>query len=107
MKFIIAASLIIATSFAQAMPQSNQQASLGTLYSQAGYPYDLLINSTDLIKIIYTIKEQEVTCSVLLEDGEMKEESATIVVTKKHFDQDPLASCLVRDKAKTWLSKIF
>lgn len=106
MKFLIVTLLILVTSLAQSIPQSNQQASQGMLYSHAGYPYDLLINNADLIKIIYTIKEQEVTCSVLLEDGEVTEESATIIVSKKHFEQDPLASCLVRVKAKKWLSKI-
>lgn len=86
---------------------SNANAQLEQVYSEKGYPYKDVISRTNEVKIIYTEKSQVVACKVLisLEDGIY--ESTQKDVSKKAFDNAPLASCLARSEAKSVLAKTF
>jgi hypothetical protein len=77
------------------------------LFSYAGYPYNLLIRKADIIKINYIVRGEEVTCSVSMENKELDIKSSSKVVSLAQFDSEPLVSCLARNDAKTWLSRIF
>lgn len=107
MKLLLSGVLFLAAFSTQALAQNNSQEEFEERYSSASYPYDLLIRTADTIKIIYTTKGPEVECSVVLEDGKLHERSATLVVSKQQFEQEPLANCLVRDEAKKWLALTF
>lgn len=107
MNLIIAISIAAGISATTLVPQDAAPLSLNKLYSDAGYPYNMLLERADSMKIIYTIKAQEVTCSVLLENGDAPQESPKVIVSKKHFNEEPLANCLLRVKAKQWLAATF
>jgi len=115
MKFLTIALLLTLVPITQAASADEMQEAMqtstpnkfGNLYSGAGYPYDLLLKRSNSLKIIYTIEEQKVTCSVVLADGDKTEESSTVVVNKKRFEEEPLANCLVRQTAKKWLAATF
>lgn len=87
--------------------QANVDSKIDKIYSYEGYPYKQLISRSDLIKIIYTESNSEIDCSVQLDiDGEIQK-IATQKVSKKHFAQKPLASCLPRKIAKQLLAQTF
>jgi len=70
------------------------------LYSEAGYPYENLIHEAKSIKILFTESEDNVTCRVNVSLSTQEKITEKIKVSKKQFDQAPLASCLTRTKAK-------
>lgn len=76
-------------------------------FSHTGYPYNLLIQRSDSIKIIYTEKDKEIACRVTQENSQSAQTSASVITTKAEFDQAPLASCLPRKLAKQWLAQTF
>ena len=85
----------------------NADNQLEKLFSYSGYPYDMLLNRAEVIKIYYTVKGEEVTCSVSMRDKGLNIKSGPKVVSVVKFDSKPLASCLPRKDAKKWLSRIF
>ncbi|MFT5542529.1 MAG: hypothetical protein ACI97K_000455 [Glaciecola sp.] len=77
------------------------------LNSSAGYPFDRLIIRVDIIKTIYSIDGNQVACSVLLQDSDLKQRSPTVQAGKVNFEEEPLANCLPRNAAKKWLSNTY
>ncbi len=77
------------------------------LNSGAGYPYDRLISRVDILKIVYSIDGNQVACSVLLQDSDLKQRSPTVLAEKVNFEEEPLANCLPRNLAKKWLSNTY
>ncbi|GAC14119.1 hypothetical protein [Aliiglaciecola lipolytica] len=76
-------------------------------YSNQGYPYKLLINRADTIKILFTEDTQSVNCAVEFKRGKISEKSVYVEVDTKDFESQPLASCLPRKQAKLWLKQTF
>jgi hypothetical protein len=86
---------------------SNASAQSEQIYSEKGYPYKDVIKRTDTVKIIYTENAQEIACKVLISFANEIYQSAEKAVSKKAFDNAPLASCLARSEAKKILAKTF
>ena len=86
---------------------NSAESQLEKLFSHTGYPYDLLLNRAEIIKVYYTANGEEVTCSVSMEDKGLNIKSSPMVVSVAEFDSKPLASCLAREEAKKWLSSTF
>jgi len=89
------------------LPTAHVKAELSKLYSNKGYPYNLLISRTDSIKIIYSEKEESIHCRVEINWGNNKLVSNEVQTESKTFDDMPLASCLTRKQAKTILASTF
>ena len=70
------------------------------------YPYNLLVQRTDQIKVIYQ-GEQQITCRVEILKGELQWSGDTQVVKVDKFKQNPLRYCLDRDHAKQILASTF
>ena len=70
------------------------------------YPYNLLIQRTDQIKVIYQ-GEQQITCRVEILKDELQWSGDTQVVKADKFKQNPLRHCLDRDHAKQILASTF
>jgi hypothetical protein len=86
---------------------SSAQANEEKLYTKKKYPYNLLLKKTDSVKIIYTESKNKINCKVEIN---WKGESITSKesrISKVKFVEEPLASCLARDKAKSILAKTF
>jgi len=77
------------------------------VYSSKGYPYKQLLARAITVKIIFTEDEQQVRCKVEVNLADERITTEQRNVTKTDFEQQPLASCLLRDKAKTLLAKTF
>ncbi|GAB2683786.1 hypothetical protein Q4574_08215 [Aliiglaciecola sp. 3_MG-2023] len=78
-----------------------------TKYSYQGYPYKILIDRSDSIKILFTEKKATINCAVEFNHGESVRKTAYLEVEKADFDNEPLASCLPRHTAKAWLKDTF
>lgn len=70
------------------------------------YPYNLLVQRTDQIKVIYQ-GEQQITCRVEIHKGELQWSGDYQVVKADKFKQNPLRHCLDRDHAKQILASTF
>jgi hypothetical protein len=87
---------------------------IGSLcFSRLAYSSSKMMNSehsinadNQLEKVYYTVKGEEVTCSVSMEDKGLNIKSGPKVVSVAIFDSKPLANCLPRKDAKKWLSRI-
>jgi len=82
-------------------------ANTNKLFTEQGYPYDLLIKRTDEVKIIYSENEKEVNCRVELNWQDQKITTQPIKIEKIKFNAKPFATCLPRQQAKTILAKTF
>lgn len=74
------------------------------LYSQAGYPYKKLIHKAKSVKILFTEKNENVTCRVNVTLESQEKTTERVHVLKKQFEKGPLISCLPRSQAKQILS---
>jgi len=74
------------------------------LYSEAGYPYKNLIHKAESVKILYTEKDQTISCRVKVSLTSNTTTSQTTLVPRKQFNAKPLASCLPRAQAKKLLA---
>lgn len=92
---------------AQVLSNTETQASFEQLHSTSGYPYDMLINRSETVKIFYTVNKQGIECSVKLKRSDLNWSSQSVVVDKEKFELEPLVSCLSRKLAKQWLSETF
>ncbi|SFB89855.1 hypothetical protein [Pseudoalteromonas denitrificans] len=103
MKFIsiLSAVLLIFISTTSVNAQSHK------LYSNQGYPYNLLIKRTDKIKIIYSESESSTKCRVEIKWKNSHISTQSININHSKFNQKPLASCLPRAQAKLILKKTF
>jgi hypothetical protein len=72
-----------------------------------GYPYKLLINRTDIIKIIYSESDDNISCKVIISWNEQELQTSLTHITKEQFNKKPLASCLPRKEAKVILARTF
>ncbi|PAJ75504.1 hypothetical protein CJF42_05040 [Pseudoalteromonas sp. NBT06-2] len=77
------------------------------LFSEQGYPYDMLIKRTDKIKIIYSENEKVVNCRVELNWQGQKVTTQAIEVEQIKFNAKPFATCLPRAQAKVILATTF
>jgi len=77
------------------------------LFSKEGFPYKLLITRADSIKILFIEKEEGIECRTRVIDHQNEYVSEKVLVSKKQFNDKPLASCLSRDKAKELLADTF
>lgn len=91
---IISASLAIAI-------QANDEIQL---YSEAGYPYKNLINKAKAVKILFTEKEESVTCRISVSGDSQNKTTEKVIISKKQFEQAPLVNCLPRAEAKKLLT---
>ena len=71
-----------------------------------GYPYNLLIQRTDQIKVIYQ-GDKQITCRVEIHKGGLQWSGDTQVVKATKFKQSPLKYCLGRAHAKQILASTF
>jgi len=83
------------------------QANTNKLFTEQGYPYNLLIKRTDEIKIIYSEKENMVNCRIELNWQGQKITTQNISVEQIKFNTKPFAACLPREQAKVILAKTF
>jgi len=86
---------------------STVQAAEGKLTSAMGYPYKLLINRANSIKIIYSENSNNIDCKVVFNWNDQKLVSQSMLVSRENFKDEPLASCLTREKAKSMLKVTF
>jgi hypothetical protein len=77
------------------------------LFSSEGYPYKLLINRTDSVKILFTESKEGIACRVEVAKSMKYQITELVNVTKEQFEQKPLASCLPRVQAKSILASTF
>jgi len=77
------------------------------LFSQEGFPYKLLIARADSIKILFIEKAGSIECRTRVIDHQKEQTTEVVLVSKKQFNEKPLASCLSRDKAKELLADTF
>lgn len=77
------------------------------LFSSMGYPYKLLINRTDTVKIIYSENVNNINCKVIVSWSEKEVQTPITQTTKEKFKDKPLASCLARKEAKLILARTF
>ncbi len=77
------------------------------LTTAIGYPYKLLINRTDTVKIIYSENNENINCKVIVSWNAQEVQTSSTKITKEKFNDKPLASCLPRKKAKEILSRTF
>lgn len=77
------------------------------LTSAMGYPYKLLINRTDIIKIIYSESDDNISCKVIISWNEQELQTSLTHITKEQFNKKPLANCLPRKEAKVILARTF
>jgi len=77
------------------------------LTSTMGYPYKLLIDRSDSVKIIYSESSDMINCKVTVRWSEQEIHAQPKQVSKEKFDEKPLASCLDRTKAKAILARTF
>ncbi|GAA6186474.1 MULTISPECIES: hypothetical protein [Alteromonadaceae] len=80
---------------------------LETKYSNQGYPYKMLIDRSDSIKILFTEKSESVRCAVRFNQGDIEQQTTYLDVNKTDFKKQPLVSCLPRFQAKAWLKRTF
>ncbi|WP_340678870.1 hypothetical protein [Paraglaciecola sp.] len=71
-----------------------------------GYPYNLLIQRTDQVQVIYKGGKQ-ISCRVDIRLGEQLWSGETQVVKAQKFKQSPLKYCLDRAYAKQILATTF
>ncbi|WDE10292.1 hypothetical protein [Thalassomonas haliotis] len=83
------------------------QANADKVYSAQGYPYKLLINRADEVKIFYREHKSGIYCYVQVSRKGEKMTSEEVEVTAEQFEQLPLASCLPRKAAKVILASTF
>lgn len=83
------------------------EANTNKLFTEQGYPYDLLIKRTNEVKIIYSENERYVNCRVELNWQDQKMTTQSIKVEQVKFNEKPFATCLPRAQAKTILAKTF
>lgn len=83
------------------------RADVEKLYSSKGYPYQLLINRVDEVKIFYHENKEELSCYVEVKRGSEKMRSTPLQVSFQAFSQMPLVSCLSRTEAKSLLAQTF
>ncbi|MBU2971368.1 hypothetical protein KO527_18665 [Pseudoalteromonas sp. C2R02] len=83
------------------------EANTNKLFTEQGYPYDLLIKRTNEVKIIYSENKKAVNCRVELNWQDQKVTTQSIKVEKVKFNAKPFATCLPREQAKTILAKTF
>lgn len=83
------------------------QAEQEKLNSTMGYPYKLLINRANTVKIIYSESDNSINCKVVVNWAEQEIQSQSQHVSRKAFSDKPLASCLPREKAKSMLAATF
>ena len=77
------------------------------LTSAMGYPYKLLINRSDSVKITYSENNNKINCKVVVRWHEQEMHAKPKQVSKEKFNEKPLASCLDRNKAKEILAQTF
>lgn len=77
------------------------------LFSNAGYPYDLLLIRTDSVEIIFIEKENGIQCRTKITNDEKQQLTSTVFVSKTKFNEEPLVSCLPRGHAKKALKRTF
>ncbi|WP_281558423.1 hypothetical protein [Thalassomonas sp. RHCl1] len=98
---------VIAIFVTSALMGTIAQANADKVYSAQGYPYKLLINRADEVKIFYREHKTGISCHVEVSRNREKMTSVKVEVTAEQFEQLPLASCLPRKAAKTLLANTF
>ena len=83
------------------------EANTDKVYSNQGYPYKLLINRADEVKIFYRENATGIYCHVEVSRDKEKMLSTEVQVSAQQFSQKPLASCLPREQAKNLLAYSF
>jgi len=94
-------SVVITTLFLAMTIQASEEIQL---YSEAGYPYENLIRKAKSVKILFTESEGDVICRVNILLSTQDKMTEKMKVSKKQFEEAPLASCLTRAKAKKILT---
>lgn len=110
MKLIILKALIIITVLCTPVitnAESSKAPHYEQLASTLGYPYKLLINRTDTVKIIYSESNENINCKVIISWNEQEMQTSSTQTTKEKFNDKPLASCLARKDAKLILARTF
>ncbi|WDE07078.1 hypothetical protein SG34_009400 [Thalassomonas viridans] len=103
MKYLPVIVMFVASVLVIAMAQANTD----KVYSAQGYPYKLLINRADEVKIFYREHEAGISCHVEISRNREKITSEKVEVSAEQFEQLPLASCLPRKAAKALLAITF
>ncbi|WDD97559.1 hypothetical protein [Thalassomonas actiniarum] len=103
MKYLAAIAIFVTSVLVVTIAQANAD----KVYSAQGYPYKLLINRADEVKIFYREHETGIRCHVEVSRNSEKMMSVAVEVTAEQFEQLPLTSCLPRKAAKALLAGTF
>jgi len=110
MKLIILKTLIIVSTLSTPVTtnaKSSKTPHYEQLASTMGYPYKLLINRTDTVKIIYSESNENIYCKVIISWNGQEVQTSSAQTTKEKFNDKPLANCLTRKDAKLILARTF
>lgn len=107
MKKLIAYTLLTVVTMASSIVSAEITSNIEKRLVEKGYPYGLLVERVDSVKILFSENQQGISCSVELENKGSMHKSDTVFVKKNRFQLKPLSSCLNRDQAKNWLAKTF
>ncbi|TRY32634.1 hypothetical protein [Aliiglaciecola sp. M165] len=107
MKNLIAYTLLFIAALATSIASAEITGDMEKRLTEKGYPYGLLVERVDSVKILFSEDQQGISCSVELENKGSLHKSDTVYVKKNRFEQKPLSSCLARSQAKTWLAQTF
>ena len=102
-KILTLASIVLFTS-TNSLAELNQTVKV---YAQKGYPYEGLINRSEEVRIFYTEKADNVSCSVEVSQNGQIWRGAKRSTSLKNFTQKPLRACLDRGDAKKLLANTF
>lgn len=103
MKYLAVIAILVASTLMVTIAQAKAD----KVYSAQGYPYKLLINRADEVKIFYREHKEGISCHVQVSRNREKMISANVEVSAEQFEQLPLASCLPRKAAKALLANTF
>lgn len=98
-------SAVILVSLAVIVSSANAETNM--LFTEQGYPYKDLVNRSNEVKIIYSEKNNDVSCRVQVALNGTTWKTRNLQVEKREFDSAPLASCLERSKAKQILASTY
>lgn len=75
--------------------------------SNDGYPYNVLINKSDSVSLIYNEQENNIHCKTKVHYENINFISSEVIVKKETFNRNPLKHCLPRQQAKNILSQLY
>ena len=101
---ILTLTLIILFTSTNSLAKINQGEGV---YIQKGYPYEGLVDRSELVKIFYKELADNITCRVEVSQNGKIWQSKERSISLKKFTQKPLRVCMDRVDAKKLLANTF